>query len=231
MSEQTNQDPELQADTLFNASSRLAHLLVNAPNDEYRHVLVKRIAKKLGDTDFPILLKLLCTIAQSNDYEARMAVSSTLADGLRRLDLPGGELTAWGGSSLWRSAGPNLDNYLPVAAPRRLLGPIEYLCVWYGQHTQRKRLSEKIFADSLRDLLLLIHENHEAWDLYLRKLQADAHSEIEGHYTKTTRDMFLQMTLRWEQGASIDDIVEAAIAVKKGKDHPRNQQQMVYNTM
>ncbi|WP_346948719.1 hypothetical protein, partial [Dyella sp.] len=95
---------------------------------------------------------------------------------------------------------------------RRLLGPIEYLTVWHCQQTQRPMLEEALYADAVRKLLALFDLNPELRELYAGKLGSDAGGELEGTYTRDTRDILSRMAQRWRKPQSTpDEVVRAAL--------------------
>ncbi len=195
---------------------RLVSALVFNRDDDFRLALLKRVARKLGESDgYPTFIKLLTTASESNDENGKRALAATLAIGLRRNDLPAGQLTAWGASRLWQSGGPpsgTLTQQLFGAAPHRAFAPIEYLTAWFGQSTQRIRLGSEVYAQSLQRLIELINLDADARALYPRKLEADTHVELEGVYMRSTRDRLATIASAWSSGMSSAEIAAAAIA-------------------
>ncbi len=195
---------------------RLISALVFNRNEDFRLALLKRVARKLGESDgYPTFIKLLTTASESRDENGKRALAATLAIGLRRNDLPAGQLTAWGASRLWQSGGPpvgNLAGQMFGAAPHRSFAPIEYLTAWFGQSTQRIRLGSEVYAQSLQRLIELINLDADARTLYPRKLEADTHVELEGVYMRSTRDRLSTIASAWSGGMSSADIAAAAIA-------------------
>ncbi len=188
------------AEPLLETTRRLISALQREPSDERRLVLVKRVVRQLGDTAYPVFLKILLVVAESNDQAARQTVADLLATAAQRLDLPGGKLGAWGSS---------------VDAPSshgHLLGPVEYLTVWYCQHTRRPMLDEALYADALSKLLALFELNPTLRTLYTAKLDADAGNALEGTFTRDTRETLSRIARRWrDKDSTPADVVRAAV--------------------
>ncbi|NII72549.1 hypothetical protein FHW84_001115 [Dyella sp. SG562] len=190
---------------LLETARRLIGALQQEPSVEMRLALAKRVVRQLGDDAYPVFLKILLIVAESEDTAAKQLVADLLAAAARRMDLPSGPLSAWGGSS-GEGAGMNAHTR------RRLLGPIEYLTVWHCQQTQRPMLEEALYADAVRKLLALFDLNPELRELYAGKLGSDAGGELEGTYTRDTRDILSRMAQRWRKPQSTpDEVVRAAL--------------------
>jgi hypothetical protein len=196
------------------AAQQLLHALAQSTDADYRHAVLKRLVRKLGESGYPRFLKLLMVVAQSQDERAKRLLSETLAISLRKMDVPSGEMTSWGASSLGLDgaamSASTLADGLSYAAPRRLFAPIEYLCVWFGQGTQRRRLSAAAFQNALTLLIKLLNCNQSAATLYQNKLDAEARSELEGAFTRVTRERLVQIAELWRQGARPEDIAARA---------------------
>jgi len=188
---------------LLETTRRLIGALQHEPSVEMRLALAKRMVRQLGDEAYPVFLKILLIVAESEDAAAKQLVADLLAAAARRMDLPSGPLSAWG-SSDGAGAGSHTR--------RRLLGPIEYLTVWHCQQTQRPMLEETLYADAVRKLLALFDLNPELRELYAGKLGSDAGGELEGTYTRDTRDILSRMAQRWRKPESTpDEVVRAAL--------------------
>lgn len=190
---------------LLETARRLIGALQQEPSVEMRLALAKRVVRQLGDEAYPVFLKILLIVAESEDTAAKQLVADLLAAAARRMDLPSGPLSAWGGSS---GEGTGMNAH----TRRRLLGPIEYLTVWHCQQTQRPMLEEALYADAVRKLLALFDLNPELRELYAGKLGSDAGGELEGTYTRDTRDILSRMAQRWRKPQSTpDEVVRAAL--------------------
>lgn len=209
------------ANPLVITAGKLSAALIFNRNDDFRLALLKRVARKLGeDQGYPTFIKLLTTISESSDDNAKRAVAATMAIGLRRNDLPSGILTAWGASRMWQ-AGTQISGALAgqlfgSSAPSRSFGPIEYLTAWLAQGTQRIRLGDEVYAKTLCQLIELINFDADARLLYPRKLEADTQTELEGIYMRGTRDRLAAIALAWKEGMFAQDIASAALAAGSG---------------
>ncbi len=214
-------NPSPAANPLVVTAGKLSAALIFNRNDDFRLALLKRVARKLGeDHGYPTFIKLLVTISESSDDNAKRAVAATLAIGLRRNDLPSGVLTAWGASRMWQ-AGTQISGALAgqlfgSSAPSRSFGPIEYLTAWLAQGTQRIRLGDEVYAKTLRQLIELIDFDADARLLYPRKLEADTQTELEGVYMRGTRDRLAAIALAWKEGMPAHDIARSALAAGAG---------------
>jgi hypothetical protein len=203
-------------------AGKLSSALIFNRDEDFRLALLKRVSRKLGeDHGYPTFIKLLTTISESSDENAKRAVATTLGIGLRRNDLPGGTLTAWGASRMWH-AGTQISGALSgqlfgSSAPSRSFAPIEYLTAWLGQGTQRIRLGDDAYANSLSQLIDLINFDADARSLYPQKLEADTQIELEGVYMRGTRDRLAAIASAWKSGMTSTQIASAALAAGSGQ--------------
>jgi|GEM_PF-290309 len=200
---------------LRDAAGRLVSALTAHEDPEYRLAVLKRLSRRLGEDHYPMFLRLLGVVAESDDGEAKRLLADTVATALRRSDLPGGALSSWGATQLpdnvtGMSAGA-LSGHFFGASPRRLLGPVEYLTVWHLQRTQRSSLGSDTFRHHLALLVDLLNHSDEARTLYPQKLAADAQNELEGAYTRATRERLAAIARAWQAGRSPDEVAQAAI--------------------
>lgn len=204
------------AANLRGTAARLAAALIHNDNAEFRLALLKRVARRLGDEDgYPAFLKLILIVAESDSDEAKRAVAATFATALKRADLPAGQLTSWGAGRLRPAALPSgvtLDSSFFGAAPKRPFGPIEYLTAWSCQRTQRGMLSDETYAGALERLVTLVDFDTEAARLYPDKLEADTRSELEGAYTRATRQRLTAIATAWKSKQTPERIAAAAIS-------------------
>lgn len=195
------------AEPLLETTRRLIGALQQEPSVELRLALAKRLVRQLGEEAYPVFLKILLIVAESEDAAAKLLLADLLAIAAQRMDLPSGQLSAWGSSADAMAAGAQGS-----LSRRRLLGPIEYLTVWYCQQTQRPMLDEALYADALRKLLALFELNPQLRELYAGKLAADAGNELEGTFTRDTRDILSRLAQSWQQASSsIEQVVQAAL--------------------
>lgn len=202
--------PSPFAEPLLESTRRLIGALQQENAGERRLTLAKRIVRQLGDEAYPVFLKMLLIVAESEDSAAKQVVVDLLASAAQRMDLPSGQLSSWGSSS--RSDGGEPASGRGSMNRRRLLGPIEYLTVWYCQQTQRPMLEEHLYADALGKLLTLFELSPPLRKLYTVKLDADAGNELEGTYTRDTRDTLSRIARHWRKPDSTpDQVVRAAL--------------------
>jgi hypothetical protein len=198
------------------AATRLVLGLRGAGGDELRLAILKRLVRRFGEHGYPGFIKLLLIVAESSDSQAKRQLAQSIALGLKRGELPSGQLTSWGATSLWSSGQPLraglLSNSALRAAPRRSLGPIEYLTVWYCQSTQRPYLSEARYREALTRLIELLNHSTEAQQLYPLKLEADIAAGLEGAFTRLTRERLAALAAEWKKNAVPDEIATAALA-------------------
>ncbi len=202
-------------EALHTAAGRLIAALAAHDDDEYRLTVLRRLARRLGDDGYPLFLRLLNVVADSEDDDAKRLLADTFGAALRRMDMPGGALSSWGATSL-PQAGAVLDvNALSGgffgASPRRLLGPVEYLTVWHLQRTQRVVLGAELYRSTLARLIALFNHSEAARTLYPQKLAADALNQLEGAYTRVTRDALAAIASAWQAGRSPEQVAQAAV--------------------
>ncbi len=211
---------------LRQSADRLVSSLAAHADPEYRLTVLKRLVRRLGEDGYPLFLRLLNVIAESDDARAQRLLADTFGTALRRMDLPGGALSSWGATRLPDSAGPlaasALSGQFFGAAPRRSLGPIEYLTVWHLQRTQRSELSAAVFRSSLARLVALFNRSDEARALYPQKLAADAQNEMEGAYTRATRERLAAMAAAWSAGQPPEAVAAAALDETAGAADSRD---------
>jgi hypothetical protein len=199
---------------LREVAARLAGALHGERSAEYRLGVLKRLARRLGEEAYPVFLKLLSIIAESDDDVAKTAIADALVVALNRMDLPSGQLTSWGGSNLRADAAEPAGQAAQAASatPRRQLGPIEFLTAWYAQRTQLPQLDEKHYAQTLALLIELCNHSSELRRLYPAKLVADSRNELEGAYTRVTRDALATIAQAWTGDAAPADIARKVVA-------------------
>lgn len=198
------------------AAARLVQALEAAADDELRLLLLKRLARQFGELGYPGFLKLVTIVAESAHDTAQRRLADAFALGLRRLDVPSGQLTSWGGGNVWPAVQGDIPAhrlgaaYFVNAAPKRQLGPIEYLTVWFCQHTQRPYLSEAGYRDNLARLVGLMNRSPAARELYPRKIEADLATASEGAYTRLTRERLRVLAQAWIEAQPPEAVAAAA---------------------
>lgn len=217
-------------EALRDAAARLVATLAAHEDDEYRLTVLRRLVRRLGEERYPLFLRLLTVIAESDDETAQRLVADTFGAALRRMDLPGGALSSWGATRLPDSSNapgsePGTLNVSALsggffgATPRRLLGPVEYLTVWHLQRTQRIVLGAESYREALAHLVALFNRSDEARKLYPQKLAADAVNQLEGAYTRVTRDSLAAIAAAWNAGKTPEDVARAAVGAGAA-EHP-----------
>lgn len=203
------------AQSLRVAADRMVSALAAHADPEYRLTVLKRLVRRLGEDRYPVFLRLLGVVAESDDTRAQRLLADTIGTALRRMDLPGGALSSWGATRLPDSAAPvsasDFSGQFFGGTPRRILGPVEYLTVWHLQRTQRTALSAETFHTSLSRMIALLNQSEDARTLYPQKLAVDAQNELEGAYTRATRERLAAIATAWKAGRSPDEIAQAAL--------------------
>ncbi|MCD9029097.1 hypothetical protein LDO26_12895 [Luteimonas sp. BDR2-5] len=211
------------AQSLRAAADRMVSALAAHSDPEYRLTVLKRLVRRLGEERYPVFLRLLGVVAESDDAHAQRLLAETFGTALRRMDLPGGALSSWGATRLPDSTGPvdvsAFSGQFFGGTPRRMLGPVEYLTVWHLQRTQRTALSADTFRTSLARMIALLNRSEDARTLYPQKLAADAQNELEGAYTRATRERLAAIAAAWKAGRTPDEIAQAALDAT-GTDTP-----------
>ncbi|MGH8031466.1 MAG: hypothetical protein ACREO8_03645 [Luteimonas sp.] len=196
-------------------ADRLISALAAHSDPEYRLTVLKRLVRRLGQERYPLFLRLIGVVAESDDARAQRLLADTFGTALRRMDMPGGALSSWGAARLPASTEPMAASAFSGqffgATPQRLLGPVEYLTVWHLQRTQRTALGADTFRTSLSRLIALLNRSDDARALYPQKLAADAQNELEGAYTRATRDRLAAIASAWKAGQSPDAVAQAAL--------------------
>ncbi|MDR6993180.1 hypothetical protein [Luteimonas sp. 3794] len=203
------------AHALRAAADRMVSALAAHADPEYRLTVLKRLVRRLGEDRYPVFLRLLGVVAESDDTRAQRLLADTIGTALRRMDLPGGALSSWGATRLPDSTAPvsasDFSGQFFGGTPRRMLGPVEYLTVWHLQRTQRTALSAETFHTSLSRMIALLNQSEDARTLYPQKLAVDAQNELEGAYTRATRERLAAIASAWKAGRSPDEIAQAAL--------------------
>lgn len=208
-------------EALRSAAARLVAALAAHDDEEYRLTVLRRLVRRLGEDDYPLFLRLLLVVAESDDDDARQRLADTFGSALRRMDLPGGALSSWGATRLpdTRTLDVNaLSGGFFGASPRRLLGPLEYLTVWHLQRTQRIVLGADSYRGALASLVDLFNGSEQARRLYPQRLAAEAANELEGAYTRATRDSLAAIAAAWQAGKPPAEIARAATAAGAAGD-------------
>jgi hypothetical protein len=191
---------------LLGSARALLHALARTPDADVRVAVLNRVAKRLGNEWYPAFIKLACIVGESDDEDAKRLLADTLAHAMKKGDLPSGSLTSWGASGNWVTAPTGVPGSFFRSAPRRNLGPIEYLSSWHSQSTNRPPLTDDVYRTSLIGLLRLFSASPAAARAYQSKLQADSVNELEGTFTAVTRTRLAAIAELWTQGLPHADL-------------------------
>jgi hypothetical protein len=197
------------SDFLGAVRALLEALAAHACSDA-RAAIVNRVARRLGDEWYPAFLKMICVVAESDDPTAKQLLASTLAHAMRKGELPSGSLTSWGVGADWLAAPAGVPGSFFRSAPRRQLGPIEYVTSWHSQSTNRAPLSDSVYRHTLSRILQLFEACPDAARAYQAKLAADAMNALEGTYTEMTRSRLAAIAQLWSEGVASDDLATRA---------------------
>ncbi|QCW28399.1 hypothetical protein FE772_24850 [Lysobacter enzymogenes] len=85
--------------------------------------------------------------------------------------------------------------------------------MWHLQRTQRTALGAETFRTALARLIALLNRSEDARTLYPQKLAADAQNEMEGAYTRATRERLRALADAWRAGRSPEEVAQAALEV------------------
>ena len=195
-------------------AARLQQSMLSVSDLNVRLAILNQLSEQLGSHGYPGFLKLLMLLSHNGDPKAKAIIAETLATAVQRSDLPSGNLNAWGGSRMIRDQ----DLTTPISAshllrsfwgqsPRRDLGPIEYLTVWFGQRTQRPYLTDEAYASALCDLLSLFNCSDMARQAYAQKILSDVQSPSEGTFTRLTKQRLYTLAQSWFENRSPQQIV------------------------
>jgi hypothetical protein len=70
-------------------------------------------------------------------------------------------------------------------------------------------------------MITLLNRSDDARALYPQKLAADAQNELEGAYTRATRERLAAIAAAWKAGRSPDEVAQAALDAR-AVDTPRD---------
>jgi hypothetical protein len=196
---------------LLGSAQALVEALARHPQLDVRASILNRVARHLGDEWYPIFIKIVCVIGDSDDDAAKKLLADSLAYAMKKGELPCGSLTSWGVSENWLPAPSGLGQSFFDSAPRRSLGPIEYLSSWHSQSTNRAPLSDDVYRMSLVSLLLLFNASPAAARVYQIKLRSDPVNDLEGTFTAVTRARLAMIAELWAQGVPASDIASRVV--------------------
>lgn len=205
---------------LLGSARALVEALARYASSDMRASILNRVARHLGDEWYPVFIKIACVIGESQDEAAKRLVADSLAYAMKKGDLPSGSLTSWGVSGNWMAAPSGVPQSYFRAAPRRSLGPIEYLSSWHSQSTNRAPLSDDVYRTSLASLLHLFNASPAAARIYQIKLQSDSMHEIEGTFTAITRARLAMIAELWAAAARPEEIAWQVVQLDRAATSP-----------
>jgi hypothetical protein len=207
----------LRPDPDFLGGARaLVRALASHPSPEARTAILSRVAKQLGEEWYPAFIKMLSVVGESDDHYAQQLLADALASAMRKGELPSGSLTSWGVSGNWIAPPAGIPNSFFRSAPRRLLGPIEYLTSWHSQSTNRVPLSDDVYRTTLSSLIRLFNASPAAAQAYQAKLAADTVIEREGTFTVLTRARLVAIAELWSRECAPEEIAWRAVQTGSG---------------
>jgi len=201
---------------LLGSAQTLLDALNCQSSADLRAAVLNRVAKQLGDEWYPAFIKIACVIGESDDESAKRLLADSLAHAMKKGDLPSGSLTSWGVSGDWIPTPAGVPRSFFRSAPRRSLGPIEYLSSWHSQSTNRAPLSDDVYRTSLTGLLRLFNASPAAARVYQIKLQADSVNELEGTFTAITRARLSTISSLWSEGVQPAEIAWRVVQIDQG---------------
>jgi hypothetical protein len=173
--------------------------------------LLAQLSKRLGNDQFPVFIKMLCTVGQSQDSPAKRVVCNALSQSIRDGDVPSGALTSWGIPHVW-SAQVEHDFSPPgFAAPKRQLDPLSYLVTWFSQTTNRQLLQQEIYVRLLTELLLLFEGSPVCSQLYQTLVVHQVTLLPPGTFQQATQLRLERIVAGWESGMAPAEIAQSSL--------------------
>jgi hypothetical protein len=195
------------------AARALVRSLREQPDTPARAQTLIKLSRDLGDTWFPLYLKLLIVVGNGADPEEQALLADAVAHGLQHGQTAAGTLGSWGVPAPFSTQLSALQTLpLPATAPvqagrgflrmsaARGLDPLAYLIVWFSQSTARAPLPAAVFEDSLAALLRLFDSSASAKSIYQAKLRADVTASVDGTYNATSLLRIGALVDAWSAG-------------------------------
>lgn len=216
---------DIVGETWLDVAARLASVVRCAGSADEAGAILRQTVRMLGGVGYPGFLKILKIIAESDNEVAKYNVARAIGVCLQRSDLPAGELTSWGASSLHAGDEPISADELIFqsgsVAPRRSFGPIEYVTVWYCQGTQRPYLSYAVCREVLFHIIALCNYDATAARIYPVKLESELAAGPDGAYTRETRNCLRCLAAHWKKGEPPAVVVSQALSAIGGNTDQR----------
>ena len=188
----------------FDRAGRLAAVMETINSPDVRLAVLKKLCDRVEEPGFPGIIKIMMTIAESNNAMAKRNLAQVIGLALQRFDMPSGELTAWGAG--WDQSDQWVQMQRQSSTPIRRFGPIEYLTVWYCQKTQRPYLSDDAYQMAIARLIELINLDDQARVLYPQKILSDLAHQQEGNFSKRSRQNLRRLAEAWQGNLTPDQI-------------------------
>ncbi len=153
---------------------------------EDRAVALRQLSRDLGDSWFPLYLKVLMVIGEGAPQEERALVADAAAHGFQHGQPAVGTLSSWGIPAPLPAAVVAAGRGFLRMASARPLDPLSYVVVWFGQSTSRPLLPQAAFERALIALLRLFNAGASAALIYQAKLRADLATATDGTYSTAT---------------------------------------------
>jgi hypothetical protein len=155
---------------------------------EDRVATLRELSRQLGDAWYPFYVKLLMVVGEGAPQEHRVLVADAAAHGLQHGQGPGGTLGSWGMPARLPpalAAATAGQGFLRMASAR-VLDPLAYVLVWFGQSTSRPLLPQPVFERALASLLRLFQSSTGASAIYQAKLRGDIATASDGTFSMST---------------------------------------------
>jgi hypothetical protein len=182
------------------AARSLVRMLQAQPRVEDRSQVLLKLNRDLGDSWYPMYIKLLVVVGESAPTSAQTLLAEALAHGLQHGQTAGGTLGSWGVPvQLPAALAVAGQGFLRMSAAR-VLDPLAYLTVWFSQSTSRQPLPAEVFEKSVAAVLSLFDSSPPARAIYQAKLRADVASSAEGAYSATSLLRLGALVEAWSAG-------------------------------
>jgi hypothetical protein len=169
------------------AAHALSVQLEALPSQTDRAQLLSDLCVCLGDTWYPIFLRLLTVTSEIGPANAQHLLAESVVYAMQRGQTPGGTLSSWGVPPNVAAITQQLGQGFFRSPAKRALDPISYTCAWFSQATSRQPLPRQVFERTMSSLLALFSVKPEIATIYQAKLCADRMNLPDGTFSKSTR--------------------------------------------
>jgi hypothetical protein len=195
---------------LLASVERLLTELYQQPRDVGAQLLLQ-LAKRLDDEQFPVLIKMICSVGQSQDPYAKRVVCNALSQCIRNGDIPSGALTSWGIPTVWSASTEYSVSEPTYTAPKRHLDPLSYLVTWFSQTTNRQLLHEEIYTRLLAEFLALFANSPVGAQLYQTLVAHNLALLPPGTFQQATQLRLSRILAAWEAGLDPTEIAQTSL--------------------